>query len=158
MRKQIITAQGGQGAQPTDHWFNLERLATVEITSEDPAFPIEAALLPAEDGSGWRAAGPGEQRVRLRFDEPQRVRRIWLDFLEEKAERTQQYVLCWSADGGRTFQEIVRQQWNFSPRGATRETEEHRVDLAGVTVLELVILPEIGGGEARASLRALRVG
>jgi hypothetical protein len=49
----------------------------------------------------------------------------------------------------------VRQQWNFGPRESTREVEEYQVDLSGVTVLELVINPNIGGGLARASLKNL---
>jgi hypothetical protein len=72
-------------------------------------------------------------------------------------ERTQEFVLRWSPDGGRTFREIVRQQWNFSPPNATSEVEDYRVDLSDVTVLELVIAPAISRGTARASLKSLRV-
>ena len=43
----------------------------------------------------------------------------------------------------------------FSPQGATRETEDHRVDLSSVTVLELSIIPDISGGNAHASLAQL---
>ena len=66
-------------------------------------------------------------------------------------------MLRWSPDGGQTLHEIVRQQWNFSPHGATRQTEDHRVDLTGVTVLELSIVPDISGGTAHASLAQLRL-
>ena len=52
---------------------------------------------------------------------------------------------------------IVRQQWNFSPPKTIREVEEYRVELSDVTVLELVIVPDISGGAARASLRSLRL-
>ena len=41
-------------------WVDIERLAQVEITSEDVNYPIEAALNPGT-GLGWRAAQPGEQ-------------------------------------------------------------------------------------------------
>jgi hypothetical protein len=51
----------------------------------------------------------------------------------------------------------VRQQWNFSPPETTRETEEYHVELSDVTVLELVIVPDIGRGAARASLQSLRL-
>jgi hypothetical protein len=37
----------------------------------------------------------------------------------------------------------VRQQWNFGPPNSVREVEEYRVELSGVTVLELVIVPDI---------------
>jgi hypothetical protein len=51
----------------------------------------------------------------------------------------------------------VRQQWNFSPPESIREVEEYQVELSNVTVLELVIKPDIGGGVARASLKSLRL-
>ncbi len=155
-RKRIIPSVERDIPRPDEEWLDLERVAEVEITSEDAAHPIESALLGAKS-SGWRAAGPGEQIIRLLFAHPQRLRRIWLEFVEPEIERTQEFVLRWSQDGGQSFREIVRQQWNFSPHGATRETEDHRVDLSEVTVLELKIIPDISGGNARASLAQLRL-
>jgi len=156
MRKRIIPP-AKQNISPLDeNWLDLERLAQVEITSEDATYPIESALLPGQV-SGWRAAQPGEQSIRLLFEHPQRLRRIWLRFVELATERTQEFVLRWSPDGGQSFREIVRQQWNFSPQGATCEAEDHRVDLMGVTVLELSIIPDISKGNALASLAQLRL-
>jgi hypothetical protein len=51
----------------------------------------------------------------------------------------------------------VRQQWNFSPPNSMRDVEEYRVELSGVNVLELVIVPDISGGTAHASLKSLRL-
>jgi hypothetical protein len=157
MRKRIVPAVQQDTSPPGEDWLDLERLAQVEITSEDTAHPIESALMPDQGGSGWRAAGPGEQTIRLLFTHPQRLRRIWLYFVDPATERTQEFVLRWSADGGRSFREIMRQQWNFSPEGATSETEDQRVDLSEVTVLELSIIPDISRGHARASLQQLRL-
>jgi hypothetical protein len=131
-------------------------LADVEITSEDATHPIESTLLPGE-GAGWRAAVPGKQTIRLLFAHPQRLHRIRLNFVESVTERTQEYVLRWSPDAGQSFREIVRQQWNFSPQGATSETEDHRVELSGVTILELSITPDISGQGAFASIAQLRI-
>lgn len=156
MRKRIITSVQQETLSPDQNWLNLEGLAEVEITSEDASYPIESALLPGRD-SGWRAAGPGKQTIRLLFSAPQSLRQIWLTFVETRIERTQEYVLRWSPDGGQSFQEIVRQQWNFSPQAATGETEDHRVELSAVTVLELTIIPDISGGDAVASLAQLRL-
>lgn len=156
MRKRMITPPRQATIAPEQDWLNVEDLVEVEVTSEDPAHPIESALVPGT-GAGWRAAGPGPQTIRLLFDHPQRLQWIRVDFLETEAERTQEYVLRWSPDGGRSFRDIVRQQWNFSPSGATAETEDHRVELAGVTVLELTITPDIGGGAAPASLAQMRL-
>jgi len=156
MRKRIITPVQQETASPDLEWLNIERLAEVEITSEDAAHPIESALLPVR-ASGWRAARPGKQTIRLLFDYPQRLQRIWLNFIETRTERTQEYVLRWSPDGGQSFREIVRQQWNFSPQSATSETEDLHVELPAVTVLELSIIPDISGGNAFASLAQLRL-
>ena len=156
MRKRIVTPVQQQAVVPDDDWLNVEELAEVEISSEDTAHPIESALLPGS-ASGWRAAGPGIQTIRIFFAHPQRLQRIWMNFLESRTERTQEYVLRWSSDGGRSFREIVRQQWNFSPQGSTTETEDHHVELPAVTVLELNIIPEISGEKAVASLEQMRL-
>ena len=156
MRKRIIGQGPGEAAAAEAGWLDIERLAEAEITSEEPDHPIEAALVPGT-GPGWRAAEPGEQTIRLLFDEPLRLRRIRLVFQEDEQERTQEFVLRWSPDGGRSYREIVRQQYNFSPPGMTREVEDYNVELDGVTALEVKIIPDISGGSARASLAQLRL-
>lgn len=155
MRKHLLSPGPPTHPLSGPDWLDLERLVQVEVTSEDALHPIESALLPGA-GSGWRAAHPGEQTIRLIFDQPQRLRRLWLLFIEPEIPRTQEFTLRWSPDG-RSFQDIVRQQWNFSPRGATRETEDYQVDLSGVTVLELTIIPDQSGGDAHASLAQWRI-
>ena len=71
--------------------------------------------------------------------------------------RTQEFVPRWSSDFGRSFREIVRQQWNFSPPGTVQKLEDYSVDLVDLTVVELEIIPDKNGGEARASLESLRL-
>ena len=156
MRKRIIAPVQQEAASLDHDWLNVEGLAEVEITSEDASHPIELALLHGQV-SGWRAAGPGKQTIRLLFAHPQRLQRIWLKFVETHTERTQGYVLRWSPDGGQSFREIVRQQWNFNPQDATCETEDHHVELPAVTVLELIINPDKSGETAIASLAKLRL-
>ena len=156
MLKRIIGHDPQEVSVSDRHWLNVEPLAQVEVTSEDAAHPIESALLSAA-ASGWRAAHPGTQTVRLVFDQPQRLKRIYLEFREDELERTQQFVLRWSSNRGQSYGEIVRQQYNFSPPATTRECEDYSVDLDSVTTLELSIVPEISGGPARASLAQLRV-
>ena len=156
MRKRIVGRAQQEAVLADQDWLNVERLTDVEVTSEDPRYPIEAALVPGR-GSGWRAAEPGRQTMRLLFTSPQRLRRIWLVFAESTIERTQEYVLRWSSDGGQSFHEIVRQQWTFSPQGSTCETEDHRVELSDVGILELSIMPGTSGDLAFASLVQLRI-
>ena len=156
MHKRMIN-QEPQNVAPVDRgWLDLQSLAQVELTSEDAANPIEAALV-RSTGRGWRAAQSGEQTICLLFDELQAMRRIQLLFHEDQQARTQEFVLRWSPDGGQSYREIVRQQYNFSPPGVTREFEDYAVDLAGVTTLELRIVPDISGGDARASVTQLRI-
>jgi hypothetical protein len=155
VRKRIINRDSQNAAQEAADWLNLESLAQVEVTSEEEGHPVEGALL-AGGGPAWAAARPGAQVIRLLFDAPQKLGRIRLVFLEEERARTQEFVLRWSADGGHTYRDVVRQQFTFSPPVTARETEDYRVDLGGVTALELEIIPDIGG-DARASLAQLRL-
>jgi hypothetical protein len=89
------------------------------------------------------------------FDKPMKIRRIHLLFCEDQLERTQEFVLRWLSNRGKSYKEIVRQQYNFSPLGATHEEEDYRIDLDGVAALELRILPDIRGVGAYASLAEL---
>jgi hypothetical protein len=155
MRKQVIRTP--QVAAAWDQvWLDLNKAASVEVSSEDEKYPIESALLEDEQ-RGWRAAGPGSQTIRLIFDNPQKLKRIFLAFEDNEVSRTQEFVLRWSSRAGEPFREIVRQQWNFSSPGGVREIEDYAVDLVGVGVLELVIVPDKNGGEARASLVKMRL-
>ena len=156
MRKRIITTDTNKITTPEGAWFDLEEISEVEISSEDIAYPIEFALLTGQS-AGWRAAEPGKQIIRLIFTNPQLITRIWLCFAEANAERTQEFKIRCSSDNGQSFQEIVRQQWNFSPAGATSETEDYSVELPAVTAFELCINPDINSNKAFASLAQLRL-
>ena len=156
MRKRIINQHPQDISPDSQGWLDLKHLAQVEFTSEDTAHPVEAALT-LVTGSGWRASQAGEQTIRLIFDEPQRIRRIHLLFHEDQQERTQEFVLKWSPDRGQSYREIVRQQYTFSPPGTTREYEDYTVNIEGVTVFELRIIPDIRGVGAIASLAELRL-
>ena len=156
MRKRLITPIPQAGTPDDEGWLDLDRAAVVEVTSEEKEYPVESALVSGEI-RGWRAADSGTQTLRLIFDEPKKLTRISLVFEETETERTQEFVLRWSPDGGRSFREIVCQQWNFSPPNTVYEVENYRVDLSGVTVLELVVVPDISRGSAHASLKSLRL-
>ena len=129
----------------------------VEVTSEDDDSPVESAFVSGE-ARGWRAAVSGSQTIRLVFDQPQRLRRISLVFEERETGRTQEFVLRWSPDGGTSFREIVRQQWNFSPPETIREDEEYQVELSNVTVLELIIVPNMSGSRLAQELASFLTG
>ena len=107
MRKQISKLMSNVRASE-QAWLDLENIASVEMTSEDQAFPIESALV-GQGKQGWRAAELGVQTIRVIFDQPQCLKRISLVFVEPAAQRTQEFTLKWSPDHGKSFQEIVRQ-------------------------------------------------
>jgi hypothetical protein len=136
--------------------MDLDRIALVEVSSEQTGYPIESALV-LEGQREWRAAHPGMQTIRLIFDEPQKLRRILLVFEDTENSRTQEFVVRWAPGIESSLREIVRQQWNFSPPDSVRETEDYMVELSEVKVLELVIVPDKSGGEVHASLASLRL-
>jgi hypothetical protein len=155
MRKSVLEHRTGQAdSKPDENWLDVEGLATVQVTSEDPASPIESVF---SNCGGWRSAQEGEQVIRLIFDNPQTIHRIWLRFSEREISRTQQFTLRWLGRGTHATQEIVRQQWNFNPGASTEEIEDYRVNLNGVSILELAIQPEITAAKAVATLAGWRV-
>src|ERR1700758_2643633 len=155
MRKRISPQPQRESPSAITSWLDLEVLAQVEVTSEDAAHPIESALLTV-GATGWRAESLGEQTVRLLFEAPQRLKRIRLLFREEKEARAQEFVLRWSPTAESSWRDVVRQQYHFSPSGATEEIDEYQVELEGVAALELTIIPNLSGG-SYASLAQLRL-
>ena len=79
MRKSQITRIPQNAPLRDQTWMDVDRIASVEVSSEESGYPIESALL-LDGKRGWRAANPGMQTIRLIFDEPQKVRRILLVF------------------------------------------------------------------------------
>ncbi len=158
MRKSIVTPNVVPAAPIGDLWRDLERIARVEMTSEDQAYPIEQAI--GKGTTGWRAASVGQQVIRLHFDEPLSIKRIQIHFVDPAAERSQEFTLLAKSEDGTTH-EIARQQWNFSPNGATEEIEDYAVALTGVTVLELQIDPDRSHDPSQsrtyASLMSLKI-
>jgi hypothetical protein len=65
--------------------------------------------------------------------------------------------LRWSRDINERFRDIVRQQWNFSPPDTTREREDYHMQRSQAKALELLIVPDIGGQTAVASLIEMRI-
>ena len=156
MRKRIVDlASTRERSESAGTWLDLERIATVEATSEDPTFPIESVFV--SGGRGWRAAGKGEQHIRILFDKPVSIKRIHLRFEEPEVERTQEFTIRRASVEGGPQQEVVRQQWNFSTAGSTTEVEDYKVSLDGVSVLELTIRPDLARGNAPATLAEWRI-
>jgi hypothetical protein len=156
MRKQILKTDPATSA-PLSGELDVAALATVAVTSELADHPVEHAFdnRRGPGGSRWIAATPGEQTLILAFDAPQKIRRVSLEIEENHDSRTQELQLALSHDGGNTYRELVRQEFNFSPSGTTFEREEWTVAAEKVTHLRLCIKPDKGGGPCRASLTTL---
>jgi hypothetical protein len=156
MRKRIITPEAVKPEEKAqEEWLDLENSVSVDVTSEDPNFPIEDALT-GRRSLGWRAAERGKQMIRLVLDKPRPLRRIRLEFSETETSRTQEFTLHWSPAGG-PRREIVRQQWTFSPQGSTSEIEDYQVDLENVSILELALKPDLTPETAFATLTSWRI-
>jgi hypothetical protein len=146
------------GTEPTrgPAWIDVRAVARLRASSEDPQHAIARAFSTTH-GPGWRAADPGVQVIEVHFREPRDLTHIRLVFEHEGPARTQEFTIAWSARRGETHREIVRQQFNFSPGGATREVEDYTMALQGVETLTIRITPDISGGGARASLAECRL-
>ena len=156
MRKRIIGMQSAPEGGSAEAWLDLNPIAEVEVTSESPEHPIDAAFS-SDDRTGWKAGASGTQTIRLIFKPAQSIRRIRLEFVEREVERSQEFVLHYSEGNGLALREALRQQWTFSPRGSNVEIEDYSVDLRRVRILQLTIDPDRGKGWTIATLNRWRI-
>ena len=158
MRKSILSGPKSPDPQPesTDaRWLDLEKIARVELSSEDAQHPFEHALRPGVH-DGWRAAEPGPQTIRLHFDEPQSILRIRLQFREDNEERSQEFAL-FATSANHQRRNIVRQQWTFSPGHSSIEDEDYAIDLRDVSAIELEIDPGRHDKQVIATLHSIAI-
>ena len=67
----------------------------------------------------------------VEFDQPQTISRLMYEVEEATRERTQEVRVEISEDGARTYRQILGQEYNFSPRGATYQREVRRLRIFG---------------------------
>jgi hypothetical protein len=158
LRKQVIP-KPSPGPASLEGEIPIADVAMVQVTSEQADHPIDNAFDPSRGpgGSRWIAGTPGEQSVTLLFDRPQGIRQIAVEVEELAVSRTQELSVSVSSDGGRTYRELVRQEFNFSPPGTSFERELWSVSADAVTHLRLEIKPDKGGRVGRATLTSLAV-
>src|SRR5947208_15461866 len=92
MRKRVVTDSLPNTKRLGGKWLDVQDLAQVEVTSEADGYPIESAF-GFEAGPGWRAAFPGRQTIRLVFDSPQSIHRLFLQFNDAQCARTQEFTV-----------------------------------------------------------------
>ena len=130
-------------------WLDLDTLADVTIA---------VSGRPVERSRGtWSADRPGEQLIEIRFHRPTSVGRLRVVSSETKQSRTQELTIWASLHRGEQHRELLRQQFNFSPHGATEEVEDYALQLDTVSAIQLRIVPSIDGRPAVAHVRELRV-
>src|SRR5688572_27970823 len=134
LRKQIIRGTSAS-PNPMAGGIDVAALATVLVPSKDPEHPVDHAFdqQRGPGGSRWVAGEPGEQTLTLAFDAPQTIRQVVLEVEEPEMARTQELQLAVSSDGGQTYREVLRQEFNFSSPVTTFEREDWAVAAEGVT-------------------------
>ena len=157
MLRKLIIKPHPVTPEATTGEIDIAAVATVLVTSEAPDHPIDLAFDPhrGPGGTRWIAGEAGEQSVILAFDAPQAIRHIVLEVEELEVARTQELHLSLSCDGGRTYRELLRQEYNFSPPETSFEREDYAVTAESVTHLRLVIKPDKGSKPCRATLTSL---
>lgn len=146
---------------------HLEALGEIDIashailaySSEDPDHPLEH-LIDRHFGRGatrWASGRPNAtERIVLEFDHAQRISRLIYEVEECGQERTQEVRVEVSTDHGRTYRQVLAQEYTFSPHGATFQHEDLQMDLSAITHLRLTIVPNKGGSGV-ATLISLRL-
>jgi hypothetical protein len=141
---------GNRRNESTDAgWLDLAAVADVTVVVGGRREPRVPGL--------WTTDRPGEQTIEIRFHDRTTVRRLRVVSSEVEQSRTQQMTIWASLRGGERHREVVRQQFNFSPNGATEEVEEYALQLEDVSTIQVRVVPSIDGRPAVARVDDLRV-
>jgi F5/8 type C domain len=158
LRKRQLGSHGETRTPPAGE-IDIASCAVIAYSSEDPAHPVEH-LLDGRSGPGatrWMSSRPYvTEQIVVEFDQPQGISRLVYEVEEAIRERTQEVRLEVSEDGGRTYRQLLVQEYTFSPRGATYQREEQRLNLHQVSHLRLTIVPN-KNGSGTATLTSLRL-
>ena len=158
LRKRQLGSLEATRTPPADE-IDIASCAAIAYSSENPAHPVEH-LLDGVSGPGatrWMSARPDViEQIVVEFDQPQTISRLVYEVEEATRERTQEVRVEVSQDGGRTYRQLLVQEYTFSPRGATYQREKQRLNLHQVSHLRVTIVPN-KNGSGTATLTALRL-
>jgi F5/8 type C domain len=158
LRKRQLEADGATSARAADE-VDIASCATIAYSSENPAHPVEY-LLDGRSGPGatrWISARPDmTEQIVVEFDQPQTISRLVYEVEEAVRERTQEVRVEVSEDAGRTYRQILVQEYTFSPEGATYQREDQRLNFRQVSHLRVTIVPN-KNGSGTATLTSLRL-
>jgi F5/8 type C domain len=158
VRKRPLNEQSSKPPERSGE-IDIASHATLVYSSEDPDHPLEY-LIDRHCGRGgtrWASARLNStERIVLEFDHFQRVSGLVYEVEECGEERTQEVRVSVSSDHGRTYNQVLVQEYTFSPQGATFQHEELRLELPAITHLSLTIVPN-KSGSGLATLTSLRL-
>ena len=158
LRKRPLEADAATSARAAGE-IDIAGCATIAYSSEDPAHPV-GHMLDGRCGpraTRWISARPDTvEHIVVEFDRPQAISRLVYEVEEAMRQRTQEVRVEVSEDGGQSYRQILVQEYNFSPRGATYQREEQRFNLPQVTYLRLTIVPN-KSGSGTVTLTRLRL-
>jgi hypothetical protein len=158
IRKRLISEPGSISSEEPGE-IDLASQAMVAYSSEDSAHPVEHLLDGhcGPDATRWASDRPDTtERIVFEFDRPQSISRLAYEVEERSLKRTQEVRVEVSCDHGRSYRQVLVQEYNFSPEGATFQHEELRFDLTEITHLRLTIVPNKSGSGV-ATLTCLRL-
>ena len=158
VRKRLLPKEGENPAAFAGE-IDIASHAVLAYTSEDPGHPIDNLI----DGHYGRHstfwAGAKEnttERIIVEFDQPQSVSWMIYEVEDCVCARTQEMRVEVSSDGGRTYRQVLVQEYTFSPAGATFQREVQRLNLPPISCLRLTIVPD-KHGSGPAKLNSLRL-
>lgn len=153
MSEQVSDCAGGQGR------IDIAGLASFRFSSEDPKHPLDH-LIDGCCGRGatrWAGAqADTTECIELEFEPAQEISRLIYEVEESGVERTQQVRVEISTDQGRIYRQVLAQDYNFSPCGATFQREEIDLNARPITNVKLTIVPNKGGSGV-ATLTSLQL-
>lgn len=153
MRKKILK-ETPPAPRESGGGLDVPAIATALCTSELEGHPVEY-MFDGRLDTRWVADADGEQTLILAFDTAQTLSRVALLIEERTERRTQELDLALSTDGGLTFREVVRQEFNFSPDGTTIQRQDWQLPPGQpCTHLRLHIRPDKSGA-GRATVTSL---
>lgn len=157
IRKRRLTPKANPGT-PLGA-LDIAGCAVLSFSSEDPSHPVENILneQTGPGGSYWSSDRPDHtEELVIEFDTPQTLSRLIYEVEECHTERTQEVRIDVSQDRGLTYRGLLRQDYTFSPAGATFQREDLRLTATAITHLCLTIVPN-KGGHGKATLTTLRL-
>ena len=139
--------------------IDLRACATLHFSSAHPDHPVDH-LFDGHTGEGATRWVSGRrdrsETILLVFDEPTDITRCAFEAEERELVRTQEVCAEYLSGNSDTYRQCFVQEFNFSPEGATYQSELITVNLRAVTRFRFTVLSD-KSRRGIVSLTALRL-